>query len=135
MGHTLQLLATSEISRAAVRHLQRSSSLRENWFLALVVLAIVASWVGLYFWDRQRQLAPKRTKTQKSLFQQLCDAHRLDRSERMLLVKAAQTGGATFDAVVFVDPRILDGLGAAGEADGEAFRALAIKLFGERNAE
>jgi hypothetical protein len=135
MGHALQLLATSEVSRAAVRHLQRSSSLRENWYLVVVVLAIIAFWAGLYFWDRYRQQAPQSTKSPKPLFQLLCDAHRLDRAERMLLLKVVEARGASPEAVVFVDPQMLDGFCTAEAADAAEFRTLAAKLFGPRNFE
>lgn len=126
----MYLIGTGEISRAVSRYYQRSSTLAENWILLCVFLAIVAFWIVLVYWDRLcLRLLPNHRRPD-SLFQELCAAHRLNRGQRMLLIKAAHSGQIGCAAVLFVEPAILERL-AGGEArDADSYRELLVRLFG-----
>ena len=54
------LASTAEISDAVNRWVRRSTSASESRIWIVIFLAILALWMGLYFWDRARK--PRRNK-------------------------------------------------------------------------
>jgi hypothetical protein len=124
------LASTVEISDSVNHWFRRSSSMSENAVWGLVFLGILALWVGLYFWDRARR-PPKRTdQGREGLFLQLCDLHKLSKSDRQFLKRVAQSRRLDQPALAFVNPHILLEF---AEAEPQAIlevRNLADKLFG-----
>lgn len=126
------LLAMEEISRVVSRYYLRHSSLSHNWVLVCALLAVVGFWVGLVYWDRIRHRLLKLGRQPNSLFQELCTAHRLNRGQRMLLMKAAHSGRIHCASVMFVDRQILEKFAAGESDDASRYRELLVRLFGER---
>ena len=127
----LRLLAQADPLRAARQQLGQTSWLAANWVPLAAVAVVILFWVGLYVWWPRRWAAGAGTDDPRSLFLELCRAHRLDRDRCALLWKVAQHQHAEQPAQVFVDPSLLSRYAEehAGDADGAA--ALAKRLFGE----
>jgi hypothetical protein len=70
--------------------------------LAIVVAVIVAGWLLSRVARRERK---RRTNSPKTLFQELCQAHQLDRQSRNLLKRLAKHQALVHPASLFIDPR------------------------------
>jgi hypothetical protein len=129
----LWLLANADMSsagRSAKRYSSQSSSLSNNWFLIAAILTIGALWFGLYYWDRYRKNLASKGDSPKSLFLELCRAHKLSRSERTVLLQIAEKSKLQNPAMIFVDPSVLRILSRSNGSNSELFSDLAGKLFG-----
>ena len=49
------MLAAADLGDAFSRYSRRSSSLADNWVLALIVVGIGTFWVALHYWDKCRK--------------------------------------------------------------------------------
>lgn len=121
----------SDVFEASRRYMQRSGSLAENWYLIVAAVAIGALWGVLYVWDRYLKTAAPRRTDPRSLFEELCHRHHLDRTRRALLWRAAQRRHAEQPALAFVDPAILSDHAAATDRDAAACADLLKTLFGD----
>jgi hypothetical protein len=126
------VLAALERSRtvtAAARGSQSTNFLSENWliFVALAVIAVFGC--GLYLWDRRRKTAGTQARTPQSLFQELCTAHKLNRSEQALLSNLCAAQELALPALVFVDSSILARAEAMSIDNPDGLRQLRQKLF------
>ena len=119
------ILARVDLSDVS-KHSRSSSGLSNNvelimWF----VVAAGALWAVLHYWNRYRDKILRRGDSPQSLFLELCRVHRMDRTEKSLLMQAVTAAQLDEPAVVFVNPQVL---GAMSES--QACRALTEKLFG-----
>jgi hypothetical protein len=130
-GGDFCVLLDTELGRAVARYMRRSSSLSENWFLIVTLAGIVAFWIALYYWDQYRRRLGRPGGSPAALFQELCEAHQLDASERALLLQVVESHRLKQPAVVFVDPQWL---AATTAHDATACAGLARKLFGPDTA-
>lgn len=122
-------LVNVDVSRAVSRYNERSSTLEDNWFLLGAILALLLFWVGLYYWDKYRKKTDRQVNYPQELFLELCQKHRLNRSERSLLWHAAEQAYPNQPAVVFVDPRILKKRGESDAENASEYGQLARKIF------
>jgi len=102
--------------------------------LAIVLAVIIAGWLLTRVARHERK---RRTNSPKALFQELCQAHQLDRQSRNLLIRLAKHQNLSHPASLFIDPRRfapgqLPGLPPAQLRRLESLRA---QLFAEEDAE
>jgi hypothetical protein len=95
----------------------------------LAPAAIAALGLALVLYDRLRTWRQSIPPTPRNLFQELCAAHGLSRSERRVMEVVAETLPQGAKCRAFVDPRPLDHLAASGGPDGELSARLRKKLF------
>jgi hypothetical protein len=131
MEFTPYLLAAGD-SRFSdlVRYLNRASTSRENLIFILFAVIIAGIWAALFMWDRMRRMAPATPKVAQSLFDQLCQAHRLDAGDSTLLSEAAREFNLASPALLFVQPDHLTRLSADGVEHAAGYRQLRERLFG-----
>ncbi len=125
------LASTVEVSNSVNRWFRRSGSLSENLLWGTIALAIVALWVGLYFWDRARKPKKKTSQDREGLFNQLCDLHKLSKNDRQLLKQAARSQRIDPPALAFVNPRILLKFAEEEPQATLELKSLIDRLFGE----
>ncbi len=130
MGNDLVILAAGNYWESAARYLNRTSSNRENLLLLTFAAAIAGIWISLILWEWYRASRPAAAAPTLSLFEQLCQAHRLGPDEVCLLSDAAQECRAPGPEYLFVQPEILDRLGQPGHPQADASRKLHERLFG-----
>ncbi len=130
MNWILPLLANSELQISVERYTRRSASIVQNWHLIVGGLVVAAFWVGLYCWDMKRRKSSSRKGTPKSLFIELCQAHGLDRAERNLAWKVAESRSLKQPALVFVDQDLIGRFGQSHAGEAKECNQLANKLFG-----
>ena len=123
--------ANADLGKAFTRYSRQSSSLTDNWLILAVFVAIPLLWVALAYWDKWRKQSIRNGDSPKTLFLELCLAHKLNRSERSLLLKAVEARRLGQAALVFVDPTILGKLAAAKSTDAGGYKRLAKRLFGQ----
>lgn len=99
--------ATPEISNSVNRWFRRSSSISDNGFWVVIILLIVALWVGLYYWDRSRKPKKRAGLDREGLFLQLCDLHNLSPTDRQMLIDCANSQQLDQPALAFVNPAVL----------------------------
>jgi hypothetical protein len=105
------------------------ASLGEYWYLVVAIADIALLWAGLRWWERNRRRANPAEPTPRSLFLDLCAAHRLSEAERALLERAAARRRLEHPAVLFVVPSLLRDAAAVDAANATAFARLEAKLF------
>jgi len=115
------------VSRSA----SRGGTLSDNLFLITWIGLIIAFWIGLYYFDQWRKSRSAMMGSAKSLFVELCKAHRLTRTERALMLRAAKVYNPAEPAAIFVDPRILSSCATLPKPDGPDYSLLRQKIFGE----
>lgn len=93
----------------------RAHSPLEIGLFIVGVAGVVLMWVWIYFGDKLRPKPPGPTESDK-LFEQLCQAHRLDANARTELQQLARTLSPQEPNRVFVDPQLLQQAGNAGSA-------------------
>ena len=123
--------ATGDISNSVNRWFRRSGSFSENGILFAIVLAIGSLWVGLYLWDRYYKPNRRISLDREGLFAQLCDLHKLSRSDRQLLRNAAKHLRLDQPALAFVNPQILLDWAESSPDVTLEVRELVDRLFGE----
>ncbi len=119
---------------AASNRSRSMASLSNNIELIIwVVIAMVALWAGLNFWTRYRDKILRSSDSPQSLFLELCSVHRLSRTEKSLLMEAANAAHLTEPAIAFVNPQVLGGTTGSASANSQERRVLAEKLFGRES--
>jgi hypothetical protein len=117
----------SSVSRSA----QDSRSVVAWSGVLLAVLAIVAaSWFVVFLWDRYRRELLRAANDPRTLFQELCRAHRLSRRERRLLWQAAAYHRLEQPALVFAIPHFVSQLADSTQPHADTYAGLAVRLFG-----
>lgn len=108
-----------------------------EWILGagLFHLAVVAGtacllWLGLNWADRFRNRLVQNSQTPRSLFRELCLAHRLTRAQRQLLVQIVEQASPAQPCRVFIDRRVLEEFSARHPAEAEDCVGLIRSLFG-----
>ena len=94
----------------------------------VTVLAVVVLVLSQYVARRERA---RRCYSPHGLFNQLCQAHGLDRSACKALWRLARQDELEHPARLFLEPERFDRPSAVVDADREAYRQLRGKLFGE----
>lgn len=112
-----------------MRFLSRAGSSRENLIVFLFVVIIAGVWIALFVWDRMRRTTVIQPKSVRNLFEQLCQAHRLDAHDTSLLTEGAKQCGLTSPAMLFVQPDHLARLSVDGR-NAAGYRQLRERLFG-----
>jgi hypothetical protein len=125
------LAGTVEQLSAAARYMSRPSTSRENLIFILFAMVIAIIWAMLFFWDRFRKLQEPAQEVVKSLFDELCEAHRLSQQDAALLVDAAQECRLSSPAILFVQPEHLALLSGEQRPKGGVYGQLREKLFGK----
>lgn len=125
------LLARSDVLSAPSRYLDRGGSSDTNRVLVFVIIAVALIWAGLYFWGKYRSRQFHSGRTKKSLFLELCQAHNLSRTDRGLLLRAADVSGLEQPAHIFVDPDLLGKLSCENTTEAEAYSQLMQRVFGD----
>lgn len=97
--------------------------------LAIVaVLAVALLLLSKYVARRERA---RRFYSPQGLFNQLCQAHGLDRSGCKALWRLARQEELEHPARLFLEPERFDRPSSVVDADREAYRQLRSRLFGE----
>jgi hypothetical protein len=99
------LLADFEVVRN-MSHRFHGKNAQLHWndlfmLLAIVLALAVAAWFLTRVTRRERH---RRTNSPRGLFQELCQAHQLDRQSRNLLWQLAKHQELTHPACLFLDP-------------------------------
>jgi hypothetical protein len=89
-----------------------------------VVLLLVSKFVA-------RRQSTKRSFSPPGLFNQLCQAHALDRAATKALWRLARQDELEHPARLFLEPERFDRPSPVIEADRETYRQLKSRLFGE----
>jgi hypothetical protein len=97
----------------------------------LAVLAVVVLLLSRFM--AKRELA-RQSYSPRDLFHQLCHAHSLDRAACKALLRLAQQEELEHPARLFLEPERFNRPGAATDAEGNVYRQLRNKLFGEPEA-
>lgn len=130
MWNDIVILAAENYWDSAARYLNRASTYRENLLLLLFAAVIAGIWITLLIWERFRDSKPSSPASPVSLFEELCQAHRLGKQEMILLVDAAQECRLPNPSFLFVQPECLDRLSGHGLPKAEVYRQLRERLFG-----
>ena len=126
-GWLLAAVDLSSVSRSA----QDSRSVASYAGVLLAVLGIVAvCWLLLFLWDRYRHELCRAAQDPRTLFHELCRAHRLSRRDRRLLWQAAVVYRLEHPALVFAIPHYVNQLAGSAEPHADAYAGLAVRLFG-----
>lgn len=114
-----------------MRYLGRASTSRENLIFVLFAVIIAGVWIALFVWDRlRRATAATQPKSARTLFDQLCLAHRLDPRDASLLTDAAKDCGLPSPSMLFVQPDHLARMSSDGVQNAAGYRQLRERLFG-----
>ena len=101
----------------------------------LVVIAVA----GFVLWLAVNRVAWLRLSRQQysqspqALFAELCQAHELSRSNRLLLSQISQTNGVNPCCRVFIDPQVIQQFAQNNPADADDCLDLVRRLFGTRH--
>ncbi len=126
------LFASGGLVRTVSLFVNRCMSRTGLGFLAVVVLAVAALWLGLILVERTRRYRKLTSQTPHALFLQLCRAHRLTRAERQLLWSVHAPAHPDQCCHSFIDPRVLGRQAVSSTPLADDYAALARKLFGDR---
>jgi hypothetical protein len=114
-----------------------ASSLLPDWdwrslmsHLVAIAIAAFLLWLAANRLEWFRFARRQYSQTQEALFAELCHAHDLSRTERMLLSLIGQSIGADRCCWVFVDPRIVQQFARNNPADADGCLELGQRLFG-----
>ena len=128
-------MAAADLGKAFQAHIRRSgNSFGGVWFV-VILLAVIAFFVVLAYWDRIKRWFVDSVPDEQILFNDLCELHRLADSERALLTKAADDALLPQPAHIFVDRSVLAAYTDKHGVNAGPCAALSRKLFGERRAE
>lgn len=100
--------------------------------LAVVAVAGLLLWLAVNRIEWLRLTRQHHLQTQHALFAELCQAHDLSRTDRMLLSQISQTTGANPPCRVFIDPQIIEQFAQNNPAEAEICLDLVRRLFGTR---
>ncbi|MCC7423189.1 MAG: hypothetical protein IT428_23175 [Planctomycetaceae bacterium] len=104
-----------------------TGSFSASWVVGTAV-AVSIVWLVIFYGDRIRAVIHAQTNPVENVFDRLCEAHQLDRSEKEFLTRLAESERLTKPALVFVDPaplrRSVDGGGAASPAASSLLKKL-----------
>jgi hypothetical protein len=125
-------LATVDVVEAVSRYLNRSGSTRENLLFLAFALIIAAIWITLFLLEKWRKSrSESQTPPARSVFDELCEAHRLSTQDVALLLDAAHECRVPTPAFLFVQPDHLDRLSSDARPKAAVYRQLRERLFGD----
>lgn len=127
---TASLLADFDTLSGAGRYLRSSGDPVLRWLFFLGVLLIAAVWGGLFLWDRWSKRLRRPVDPIDPGFASLCQAHRLEKSERTLLWRVARGRADESPLTVFLDPTLLETFATNDPAERTAAEELRTRLFG-----
>jgi hypothetical protein len=123
------LLALFDSRLDSVANSLRQSS-REMMILLLFAVLIGVIWMTIFLWDRFRRTGAAAAAETRSLFDELCAAHRLKSQDITLLAEAARECRLESPASLFLRPERFDPLCAETQPQAEAYQQLRDRLFG-----
>jgi hypothetical protein len=95
--------------------------------LACLTAVIIALWLLSVYLARRERF--RRTYSPRGLFNDLCQAHGLDRTGRTALWRLAREQQLEHPARLFLEPERFDEPSAAADEQGQTYRQLKLKLF------
>lgn len=102
------VLAEYALGKSAAYYLNTSKGWKELGMCLVAILCFVSFWLMLVFWDKLiKGIAPHEPE-QGKLFQDLCNAHHLSRTETNYLQALIEASQIVEPANVFINPRYLD---------------------------
>ena len=116
---------TQEISRA----FHSRGMLQENWLLISVSIIIGTVWLALYLWEKLQLQRKANADTPHGLFYDLCQSHRLSRTDSSYLLKAVSESYPDQPAMIFIDPDILKAYLNHAGTDMKYYQTLSERLF------
>lgn len=128
---TLLLALSGTQLEAVARYLRHTTTSRETMILLLFAVIIGAIWTTIFLWDRLRRSAEAAQVAARTLFDELCLAHRLTGDDVALLQTAAQACRLDSPASLFARPDPFDALCLDSQPKAEAYRHLRDRLFGK----
>lgn len=131
MFYYFYLFAQTNLGRSYQRYSRNSKSLFANKYLILIVLGIAAIWAGLYYWDKWRKKNSAGNRSTDELFDELCQAHQLEKAEKQLLLMASNHHKLEYPSLLFVSPEKFSKWPDSLASEERRFTSLAKKLFGE----
>ena len=123
-------IAVADLARSVSDYSDRSKTLSGNYYLFIVVGFIILFWVGLLFKDKILSLFAPSKPTSKTLFSDLCEYHKLNRSEKKWLKELATLNKTDQHAIVFVKPEWFTG-GKLPNGSAKTAQKMLMKLFGK----
>ena len=124
------MVATS-FWQGAAEYLSGSKSPGNNLIFIAVGVLLALFWLSLYLWDRCGSRVPRGAFRAKPLFDELCQAHRLGRADRELLVRLADSRQVAEPALLFVNPVLLHDPANADAPLAPDVEKLLKRLYGE----
>lgn len=98
--------------------------------LIAIAVAGLLLWLVVNRLDWLRSSRRQYSQSQEALFAELCQAHRLSRSDRALLWLIGAAKGTNRVCCVFVDPRVIQQFAQNNPADAGDCLELCRRLFG-----
>lgn len=129
------LLAESSRFMSLGRKFRRGNAPLEIGDVVITLLAVAA--IGLIAWGLYHWVAIQQRRVSNSpgrLFRELCQAHRLNWTNRRLLTQLASWRGIEHPARLFLEPEWFDSstLSPALEPEREGIERLRDQIFGRR---
>jgi hypothetical protein len=121
------VLAEYALGRSASYYLRTANGTRETVIFILVVASLISLWFLMVNWDRLIKGITPVVSDSDMLFNELCHAHQLSRTEKSQLKHAIDMLHLDNPSAVFVNPHYLQSCFNKGLADA---RTLEMKLFG-----
>lgn len=117
--------------KAVTRYMQDSPTFYQDiWFIVIAVGTIGAVWAAITLWDRLQSIHAPAKPRYKTLFVELCQAHKLADADAQWLQNAAMQFGIDDPARIFFTPQAVEVHLQSDEANALIARALLQKLFG-----
>ena len=123
-------LAVADLGRAVSDYSAKSKTLSGNYYLFLVVGFIILFWVGLLFKDKLLKLLSPQKPASGTLFNDLCNYHRLNRNDKKWLKELAVMNNTDQPAMVFVKPEWFTGNTKKPAGSAKTCKRLINKLYG-----
>ncbi len=123
-------LAAADLGRAVSDYSAKSKTLSGNYYLFLVVGFIILFWVALLFKDKLLKLLTPTKPSSGTLFNDLCNYHRLSRNDKKWLKELAIIHKADQPAMVFVKPEWFTGNTKKPAGSTKICKRMVRKLYG-----
>ena len=101
--------------------------------LAIVAVAGLMLWLAFNRVEWLRLARQRYSQSPQALFAELCHAHELSRSDRLLLSQISQTPGVNPCCRVFIDPQVIRQFAQNNPAVAADCFELVRRLFGTQS--
>lgn len=126
----LPLLLDQTPFEVASSYLESSTDRPDFTYFAGAGCGLLLLWGAIAAFDRGLKWYRANAQTPEALFHDLCEAHAIERQDRLVIEAAAALEPPVIGAMVFVEPARLERLAAEQPAWREGVARVARRLFG-----